>query len=70
MKYHNKLVRNGNGTQVAIPKKLLDWLQWNSGQTVIVEANLDRTVTVRRPRADDLDVGIAPHAHVGPESTR
>jgi antitoxin component of MazEF toxin-antitoxin module len=70
MKYHNKLVRNGNATQVALPKKLLDWLQWNCGQSVIVEANLDRTVTIRRPRPSDLDVGLAPHAHVGEGSTR
>jgi antitoxin component of MazEF toxin-antitoxin module len=70
MKYQNKLVRNGNATQVALPKKLLDWLQWNCGQSVIVQANLDRTVTVRRPRPDDLDVDIVPHGHVGDGSRR
>jgi antitoxin component of MazEF toxin-antitoxin module len=65
MKYQNKLVRNGNSTHVAIPKKLLDWLQWNCGQSVIVEANLDRSLTIRRPTVDDLNVGPAPGAHIG-----
>jgi antitoxin component of MazEF toxin-antitoxin module len=65
MKYQNKLVRNGNSTHVAIPRRLLDWLQWNCGQVVVVEANLDRSLTIRKPTVDDLNVGPAPGAHIG-----
>lgn len=65
MKYQNKLVRNGNSTGVSLPKRMLEWLQWRAGEPVIVQANMDRTVTIRLPTIDDLNTAAAPGAHVG-----
>lgn len=65
MKYQNKLVRNGNSTGVSIPRRMLEWLQWTPGQPIIVEANMDKTVTIRLPRIEDLATPAARGASVG-----
>lgn len=72
VKYSNKLVRNGNSTQVTIPSRAIEWLQWRAGDPVILEVNADHSITVRQPREDDLRVAPAPGARLGllPEFTR
>lgn len=48
-----KLVRNGNSTQVTIPRALLNYLQWLPGQLVTLEVRDDRSFVVRLPRQSD-----------------
>lgn len=49
-----RLVRNGNSTHVSIPKPFLQWLQWRTGETVILVPNADRTVTIVRLGGEEL----------------
>lgn len=50
-----KLVRNGNSTQVTIPVQVLDWCGWSSGQRVILEPREDRTILIRLPVTEDFE---------------
>ena len=49
-----KLVRNGNATQVTIPRVLLVHLGWIPGQPVILEHLEDNTLRVRLAEAADF----------------
>ena len=54
MRALQKLVRNGNSTQVAIPRVLLHYLGWLPGEAVIVECTESHHVVVRRPAPDEF----------------
>lgn len=54
MKFIRQLTRNGNSTQVTMPKDLLMYLRWFTGDAVVVELTERGTVEVRRATADDL----------------
>lgn len=49
-----KLVRNGNSTQVTIPRQLLGELEWLPGQGVIVETLEDKSLHIRLPQPEDF----------------
>jgi antitoxin component of MazEF toxin-antitoxin module len=49
-----KLVRNGSSTQVTIPRCVLIWLGWQTGQAVAVEILEDKTLHIRRPTTEDF----------------
>jgi antitoxin component of MazEF toxin-antitoxin module len=72
VRFANRLVRNGNSTQVTVPARALEWLQWRAGDPIVVELQVDRTLLVRRPTADDLRVASAPGVTIGllPEAGR
>lgn len=70
MRALQKLVRNGNSTQVTIPKPLLVHLGWLPGGDVIVELAVDnRSLVFREPRADDFGprhkIGLLAHGTIG-----
>lgn len=52
-----KLVRNGNSTQVAIARPLLIDLGWLPGEFVIVELQPDNTLRIVRPNVEDVTRG-------------
>jgi antitoxin component of MazEF toxin-antitoxin module len=54
MRYIRQLVRNGNSTQVTMPKDLLLYLRWCCGDAVAVELTARGTVEVRRATPQDL----------------
>lgn len=54
MRWLQKLVRNGNSTQITIPRQLLGHLGWLPGEPVIVEVLEDKTVALRRPQESDF----------------
>jgi antitoxin component of MazEF toxin-antitoxin module len=54
MKYIRQLVKNGNSTQVTLPKDLLLYLRWFCGDAIVVELTQRGTVEIRR--ATSLDV--------------
>ena len=43
-----QLVRNGNSTQVTVPRRMLDALRWQTGDPVLVELTERGTIEVRR----------------------
>jgi antitoxin component of MazEF toxin-antitoxin module len=47
MRALQKLVRNGNSTQVSIPRPILIHLGWLPGHLVVVEVLEDETLRVR-----------------------
>jgi antitoxin component of MazEF toxin-antitoxin module len=51
-----KLTRNGNATTVCIPRRMLDFLRWRAGDQIVIELKSIDEITVRRPRATDLNV--------------
>ena len=42
-----KLVRNGNSTQLTVPARILNWLDWLPGQQCVITVNEDKTIHVR-----------------------
>lgn len=48
MRSHQKLVRNGNSTQVTIPRPILTHLGWLPGEMIVVELLEDRSLRVFR----------------------
>jgi antitoxin component of MazEF toxin-antitoxin module len=54
MRALQKLVRNGNSTQVSIPRATLQWLEWLPGEAVIIETLEDKSIRIRRPAADEF----------------
>ncbi len=65
MKYLHRLVKNGSSTQVTIPVRMLHFLQWRTGQTMVIELTSERTLIVRPPTAEDIGVSAAHGASVG-----
>jgi len=49
-----RLVKNGNSTQVVIPRGYMRALGWNSGEQIAIELVEDGTVWIRRPTVRDL----------------
>lgn len=56
MRALQKLVRNGNSTQVTIPRTVLIWLGWLPGEEIILEALEDKSIHIRRPGRDEFAV--------------
>jgi antitoxin component of MazEF toxin-antitoxin module len=54
MRALQKLVRNGNSTQVTLPRTLLHYLGWLPGENIIVECTDAKHIVIRRPDADDF----------------
>lgn len=54
MRALQKLVRNGNATQVTIPRPLLIAVGWLPGQQVILELLEDNSIRVRIPVSADF----------------
>jgi antitoxin component of MazEF toxin-antitoxin module len=48
MRSHQKLVRNGNSTQVTIPRPILTHLGWLPGEMIVVELLEDKSLRVFR----------------------
>lgn len=49
-----RIVRNGNGVMVTIPRAMLRFLGWLPGESVVMMVNEDRSVTMMRVRREDL----------------
>jgi antitoxin component of MazEF toxin-antitoxin module len=54
MRSLQKLIRNGNSTQVTIPRPVLVTLGWLPGQAVILELLEDGNILLRMPREVDF----------------
>jgi antitoxin component of MazEF toxin-antitoxin module len=54
MKFLRRIVRNGNSSQVSIPRNLMDYLRWREGDPIIVELTEDMAILVRTPNVTDL----------------
>lgn len=48
------LVRNGNSTHVAIPPRVLEYLRWRAGDTLVVEVVDTDKLVIRMARVEDL----------------
>ena len=59
------LVRNGNSTQVTIPRAMLMAANLISGQRVMLTLNEDHSITIRVPETSDFvgagHSGVLPH---------
>lgn len=53
MRRLQKLVRNGNSTQVTLAPQMLDFLGWVPGQEIIVELTEHQFLIIRRPSPSD-----------------
>ena len=49
-----KLVKNGNSTQVTIPRVVLFYLGWLPGSPIILEVTEDKQLIVRKPVEADF----------------
>lgn len=54
MRFLQKIVRNGNASQVTLPKQLLAWTDLIPGQPVIIEALEDKSIRIRAVGSDEL----------------
>lgn len=54
MRRLQKLVRNGNSTQVTLSPQMLDFLGWVPGQEILVELTEHNFLIVRRPSPSDF----------------
>lgn len=54
MRALQKLVRNGNSTQVTIPRTVCHFLGWLPGEPVILEITDEKTLLIRRPGPNDF----------------
>lgn len=54
MRALQKLVANGNSTQVTIQRNVLVWLGWLPGEPVVVEATEDKCLIIRKPRENEF----------------
>lgn len=67
MRAIQKLVRNGNSTQITIPRTVLIHLGWIPGQPVILEILEDRSIVIRTLREADLaPARMLPTVFAGP----
>lgn len=53
-----KLLKNGNGIQLGMPRAFLSALNWNGGDMLALELMEDQTVWIRRPSQRDLRVAV------------
>lgn len=58
MRRLQKLVRNGNSTQVTLAPQMMNFLGWLPGQEVIVELTEHNFLIVRRPSPSDFAAKI------------
>ena len=54
MRTLQKIVRNGNGIQVGIPRQVLTYLGWLPGSFVILEVLEDKSIRLRPPAPDEF----------------
>lgn len=54
MRRLQKLVRNGNSTQVTIPHQALFYLGWLPGEAIILELTENKSIVIRRPAPDEF----------------
>ena len=54
MRALQKLVANGNSTQVTLQRNLLAWLGWLPGEAVIVEVTENKHVIIRKPEPNEF----------------
>lgn len=54
MRAVQKLVRNGNSTQITIPRSILIHLGWIQGQLVVLDVLEDKSIVVRVPCERDF----------------
>lgn len=54
MRRLQKLVRNGNSTQVTLSPQMLTWLGWLPGEAIIVELTEQKNIVIRRPHESDF----------------
>lgn len=54
MRALQKLVRNGNSTQVTIPRQILIHLGWIAGESMIFYVTEAGELVIRRPRESDF----------------
>jgi antitoxin component of MazEF toxin-antitoxin module len=54
MRALQKLVKNGNSTQVTIPRTMLITLGWITGESVMLELLEDGSLRLRRPVERDF----------------
>jgi len=54
MRALQKLVVNGNSTQVTIPRPALFFLGWLPGEAIILEVTENKQIILRRPVADEF----------------
>jgi len=65
MRALQKLVRNGNSTQITIARQILVTLGWLPGESVILELLEDQTLRVRRPQESDFAPTMKPQMIYG-----
>jgi hypothetical protein len=56
MRAVQKLVRNGNSTQVTILREMLIHLGWLPGEVVVVELQANHTLKIYKPRLEEQAV--------------
>jgi len=54
MRALQKLVSNGNSTQVTIPRAALFWLGWLPGEAIILELTENKHIVIRKPGPDEF----------------
>lgn len=54
MRALQRLVRNGNANSITIPRAMLVYLGWITGEDFMVLVNEDHSVTIRRPALEDF----------------
>lgn len=54
MRTLQKLVRNGNSTQISIPRQILTHLGWLTGTYIVLELLEDDTIRLRPPGRDEF----------------
>jgi antitoxin component of MazEF toxin-antitoxin module len=62
MKILQRLVKNGNSTQVTMPAKMLEQLQWRAGTAIIVELTACGSIEIRKPTMVDLHSANMPQS--------
>jgi antitoxin component of MazEF toxin-antitoxin module len=69
MRCLQKLLRNGNSTQVTIPRPVLMHLGWLTGQAVILEVLENNTILLRIPVSEDFAPKGRPRIVFEPHTT-
>lgn len=60
VKFIRQLVRNGNSTQVTMPRDLLLFLRWQTGDGVVVELTERGSIEIRRVTPNDMTTERVP----------
>jgi hypothetical protein len=54
MRTFQKLIRNGNSTQITILKPILIHLGWLAGEAVVIDVLEDKSLHIYKPRPEDF----------------